>query len=93
MDIILVVDNIKCGGCVQSIRDGLLKLPGVISVEVDIEGASVLIAANRDVRHEARERLKAMGYPERGSAEGLEALGAKAKSFVSCAIGKLGRKE
>jgi copper chaperone len=30
-----------------------------------------------------------MGYPESGSVEGMKAATAKAKSFVSCAIGKV----
>jgi copper chaperone len=88
MDIIIVVDNIKCSGCANSIRTGLLKIPGVISVEVDIGGESVLIAADQDVRLQAIERLAAMGYPEKGQSEGLAALSAKARSFVSCAVGR-----
>jgi len=89
MDIIIVVENIKCGGCANSIRSGLLKIAGVISVEVDIDGECVLIAADRDVRSKAIERLKSMGYPEKGSVEGLQAIGAKARSFLSCAVGRL----
>jgi copper chaperone len=92
MDIIIVVDNIKCGGCANSIRTGLLKIPGVISVEVDIDGESVLIAADRDVRAQALDRLRSMGYPEKGSVEGMQAVGAKARSFVSCAVGRLDKK-
>lgn len=89
MDIIIVVDNIKCGGCANRIRTELLKIAGVISVEVDIEGESVLIAADRDVREQALDRLRSMGYPEKGSVEGVQAMGAKARSFVSCALGRL----
>lgn len=89
MDMVIVVDNIKCGGCASSIRSGLLKIPGVESVEVDVGGESVLIAADRDVRTVAIQALRKMGYPERGSVEGVEAFGAKAKSFVSCAVGRL----
>lgn len=89
MDIIIVVDNIKCGGCANSIRAGLLKIPGVLSVEVDLGGESVLIAADRDVRGQALDRLRSMGYPEKGSAEGMQAMVAKARSFVSCAVGRL----
>lgn len=89
MDMVIVVDNIKCGGCASSIRNGLMKIPGVASVEVDVGGESVLIAADRDVREMAVQALHKMGYPERGSVDGVQALGAKAKSFVSCAVGRL----
>jgi copper chaperone len=30
-----------------------------------------------------------MGYPETGSVEGLKAAAMKARSFVSCAIGRI----
>ena len=33
--------------------------------------------------------LTRMGYPEVGSIEGVRAAAAKAKSFVSCAIGRI----
>ena len=58
------VDNIKCGGCRNSIVKGLSALPDV-------------------------EKLRSMGYPETGTAQGLGAAVADAKSFVSCAIGRL----
>ncbi len=89
MDMVIVVDNIKCGGCASSIRNGLTKIPGVISVEVDIGGESVLVAADHDLREQVTDALRGMGYPEKGSVAGVQALGAKAKSFVSCAVGKL----
>ena len=35
---------------------------------------------------EVKEKLKTLGYPEDGEAN---SLGSKAKSYVSCAIGKM----
>jgi len=75
------VENIKCGGCANSIVKGLQKLEGVASVTVDVEHGRVTIIA-------ATERLLKLGYPEQGSAAGLKAAKAKAKSFVSCAVGR-----
>jgi copper chaperone len=89
MDIVISVDNIKCGGCAASIQNGLRKIIGILSVEVDIKGESVLITADHDVRAQAIKALQDMGYPEKGSVDGIQALGAKAKSFVSCAIGRV----
>ncbi|AHE99432.1 heavy-metal-associated domain-containing protein [Thioalkalivibrio paradoxus] len=84
------VENIKCGGCANSIRKGLLELEGIDRVEVDIEGGVVEFQADETRRAEIAERLAAMGYPEKGSVQGLKAAGAKAKSFVSCAVGRMG---
>jgi len=90
MDIVIAVENIKCAGCANSIRRHLGKISGLLSVEVDIQGESILITAEHDVRAQAIELLNGLGYPEKGSSEGLNALGAKTKSLVSCALGKLG---
>jgi len=92
MDILISVDNIKCGGCANSIRQRMAKIPHVLTVEVDIKGENVLITAEQDIRAQAIEALSAMGYPEKGTQEGLQAFGSKATSFVSCALGKISDK-
>jgi copper chaperone len=87
--IAIEVENIKCGGCANSIRKKLEALEGVDAVEVDVEAGVVSVEAPESALSEVKQALAKMGYPEVGSAEGLSALGAKAKSFVSCATGKL----
>ncbi len=83
------VENIKCGGCANSIVKGLQKLEGVASVTVDVEQGRVTINADDALRTAATERLLKLGYPEQGSAAGLKAAKARAKSFVSCAVGRI----
>ena len=83
------VENIKCGGCAGSIRKGLAAVDGVGSVEVDIEGGVVDVQASDDLRPEITRKLSSMGYPETGSVQGLKSAGAKARSFVSCAVGRM----
>ncbi|MCV6637678.1 heavy metal-associated domain-containing protein [Candidatus Albibeggiatoa sp. nov. NOAA] len=82
------VENIKCGGCANSIQKGLLKIEGVDAVEVDIEQGAVSIDGSAD-RDTLIQSLLSMGYPEKGSVEGLSSLKAKATSFVSCAVGRI----
>ena len=72
------VENIKCGGCANTIRSRLLEEPGVSDVEVDIEQGQVSIQAAGDHRAALVERLAKLGYPEVGSVEGLKAAAAKA---------------
>ena len=84
------VVNIKCGGCARSIERALRADPRVTSVEVDVPAGRVSIEASADAGTDARATLLRLGYPEAGSAEGIAALKAKAKSFVSCAAGRLG---
>jgi copper chaperone len=90
MEHVIEVENIRCGGCANTITHSLQKLDGVSSVSVDIENGRVNITATTDDRVRLVAALLKNGYPEKGSAEGLQAAKAKAKSFVSCAIGKLG---
>jgi copper chaperone len=89
MDYKIAVENIKCGGCANSIRNKLTDLALASSVEVDIEAGEVQVVGDPAQRADAVAALAAMGYPETGSVEGLKAAAAKAKSFVSCAVGRI----
>lgn len=83
------VENIKCGGCAGTISKNLLADSRVDKVDIDIEQGLVKIETNEDARSDFSAALLKMGYPESGTAEGVAAAKAKAKSFVSCAIGKV----
>lgn len=92
----LQVENIKCGGCASSIRKGLLSDARVKDVNVDVEQGRISIEMSDDssaqdeaTRNELAAALLKMGYPETGTAEGIKAAKAMAKSFVSCAIGRV----
>lgn len=86
---IIDVENIKCGGCASTIETRLRKLDGVTQISVDIEQGRVSVDATDDSREQLVSMLLQSGYPEKGTAEGIRAATAKAKSFVSCAIGKI----
>jgi len=93
MEAVVQVENIKCGGCANSIQKKLQQLTGVLAVEVHIEEGEVVLQCESEAAlGAAKKALAQMGYPEVGTTEGLSALGAKAKSFVSCATGKLSDK-
>ena len=82
------VENIKCGGCAGSIVNALHSLEGVTSASVDVEGGRVSVEGDVALRPLVAARLQQLGYPEKGSVEGLAAAKARAKSFVSCEVGK-----
>jgi copper chaperone len=90
MQHVIEVENIKCGGCANTIRGRLGALAGVSDVQVDIENGRITLEGPADSRATLVETLLASGYPEKGSIEGIKAARAKAKSFVSCAIGRMG---
>ena len=83
------VENIKCGGCANTIRTRLEKLDGIDSVTVDVESGRVTVDGDGNTRQNVIERLASLGYPETGSVEGIRSATAKAKSFVSCAVGRM----
>ncbi len=82
------VENIKCGGCAGTIIKKVTELDGVDSAEVEIEAGIVKIEAREGIREALVATLLKHGYPETGTAEGMAAAKAKAKSFVSCAVGR-----
>jgi copper chaperone len=82
------VENIKCGGCARSIERAIQELPGVSRVAVDVEAGRVNVTAQADLGAPVRDVLARLGYPERGAANGL---GTKARSFVSCAVGRISK--
>lgn len=83
------IDNLKCGGCERSILNGVGAIDGVTAVTVDRERQTVNVVADAALRSAVTDKLRAMGYPEKGSVSGLNAGLANAKSFVSCAIGRM----
>ena len=89
MSYTIAVENIKCGGCANSIRSKLVEQQLARMVDVDIEKGQVHVDGNPEQRDKVVAALTRLGYPEKGSVEGMKAAAAKAKSFVSCAIGRI----
>jgi len=83
------VENIKCGGCASTIRSKLEAMDGIDNIDVVIDQGIVKIEGSDDTREAVVNRLLKLGYPESGTAEGIAAVTAKAKSFVSCAVGRM----
>lgn len=83
------VENIKCGGCASTITTRIGELDGVDACTVDVESGIVSIEGDESKRDIVAENLLKLGYPESGTAEGIKAAKAKAKSFVSCAVGRM----
>lgn len=80
----ITVENIKCGGCINSIKTALMKINGVENVNIDKDTETITINGTAE-REFLIQTLSKLGYPEKGNNDLLK----KAKSFVSCAIGKM----
>ena len=58
------VKNVKCGGCVKAIQEGLQASPGVASVAVTIDGGKVQVEGSNLDRAQLSAKLSELGYPE-----------------------------
>jgi copper chaperone len=58
------VKNVKCGGCVNTIRQGLMALAGVAAVDVAIQSGEVTVEGEAIDRSVVAQRLGELGYPE-----------------------------
>ena len=83
------IENLKCGGCANTITKGLSAIDGVTDVTVNNDTNQVSMTASEALRPAVLDKLQSMGYPEAGSVSGLASGIDTAKSFVSCAIGRV----
>ena len=83
------IENLKCGGCEKSILKGLTAMGDISDVVVDREHKRVSFTGDPSVRDAVANKLRSMGYPEKDALSGLDAGLANAKSFVSCAMGRM----
>lgn len=87
MESILQIQNLKCGGCAHTIITRLNELEGISNVKVNNDTNSVNFNyADTEALEVAKTTLSTLGYPVEGESNPLTK---KAKSFVSCAIGKM----
>ena len=89
MNISIKIQNLKCGGCANTIITQLSKLKGISKVTVDNNTDKVNFDYTSEPDFEdAKKKLSDLGYPMVGEANSLPK---KAKSFVSCAVGRMSK--
>lgn len=83
----IYIQNLKCGGCGNTVTKNVSAVEGIANVNVRVDESSVTFDYHEETKvNEVKELLKKIGYPEVGDEN---SLGTKAKSFVSCAVGKI----
>ena len=87
METTIHIQNLKCGGCANTITKGISSIEAIQNVSVNVDESTVTFSYEAEAQViDVKNKLKSLGYPEDGEAN---TLGAKAKSYVSCAIGKM----
>ncbi|MHA7831961.1 MAG: heavy-metal-associated domain-containing protein [Flagellimonas sp.] len=83
----LQVQNLKCGGCAKTICNKLSGIKEIKDVIVEKDSSSVSFDhQSADDASLVKETLRKLGYPTIDDENGFVE---KAKSFVSCASGKM----
>ena len=83
----LIIQNLKCGGCANTIVTKLSEVNNISNVSVDVESSMVTFehVFENDI-DKAVEKLASLGYPVEGDKNSVIS---KAQSFVSCEVGRL----
>lgn len=85
----IIIANLKCSGCENTIKNSLSGIEGVESVSVNHDEDSVTINyLGNDKREVFVKKLHSIGYPEATEENGLLL---KLKSYASCAIGRISK--
>ena len=81
------VQNLKCGGCAKTITTKLSRIENISDISIEVEKSEITFDYDSEITLlNAKEALKNAGYPEINDDNSLIT---KAKSYVSCAIGKV----
>lgn len=87
MEATIYVQNLKCGGCANTITKNVSAIENITNIKVNVEESSITFNYDTEAKlAEVKNKLQSLGYPEDGEAN---SIGSKAKSYVSCAIGKM----
>ncbi len=84
------VANVKCGGCASTLKSKLREEFGEIEVDLDKMPREISLEIDDDRVEDLSKALKKLGYPLNSELLGfVESTTTKAKSFFSCAVGKV----
>jgi len=84
------VINVKCGGCASTLTEKLKDEFGTVEVNLEVEPRQITVDIEENQLDDLAAALKKLGYPLVSEEMGfVDSTTAKAKSFVSCAVGKM----
>ena len=82
--------HVKCGGCANTLTTKLAEEFGEVTVNLEVEPRQITLEIEDANIPALRQALKGLGYPMSDEdLSTLEEFTTTAKSFVSCAVGKM----
>ena len=86
----LEVENVKCGGCASTLTKALKSDYGEVEVNLEKTPREITLDISDDNMENLKLKLRTLGYPlVDDELSTFQTINTKAKSFVSCAIGKM----
>jgi copper chaperone CopZ len=87
------VENVKCEGCANTLKKALLKEFGEVTVNLEKEPREITLFITKEQKEPLQLALRKLGYPlTSDTLSSFQTMGTTAKSFLSCAIGKIDQK-
>jgi len=84
------VKNVKCGGCAGTLTKALKEEFGEVEVNLEVEPREISLELEEGQKEALKLKLRSLGYPLlTDELTTFQTVGTTAKSFVSCAIGKM----
>jgi len=84
------VENVKCGGCANTLITSLKEEFGNVEVDLDVNPRKITLDLDDSKQEALKLKLRGLGYPlSSDELSGFQKATTTAKSFVSCAIGKM----
>lgn len=81
--------NVKCGGCANTLINGLKDDFGKVEIDLEVHPRKITLDIDENKEENLKIKLRSLGYPlTTDELSGLDKATTTAKSFVSCAIGK-----
>ncbi len=82
--------NVKCGGCANTLKSKLREEFDDIEVNLDVNPRVITLDIDDSQEELLKTKLRSIGYPlSTDELNTLERATTTAKSFISCAIGKI----
>jgi len=86
----LEVENVKCGGCANTLITSLKEEFGNVEVDLNVNPRKITLDLEDNKKEALKLKLRSLGYPlSSDELSGFQKATTTAKSFVSCAIGKI----
>lgn len=83
----LEIQNLKCHGCANTITKAIQKIDGISDLSIDVEKSTITFSSlDAEIIEAVKAKLSKLGYPE---VDADNSTFQKAKSYVSCAIGRI----